>query len=120
AQHAAAAALTAGEAYITELLAHYDEMREFLCDALTRCGLRVFRPAGTYFIMADHSALGRGSDVDFCRFLTTEVKVAAIPPSAFYADPAHGRDLVRFSFCKQRSTLEEAVRRLEQGLGSHA
>lgn len=117
AQHAAAAALRDGEAYITDLRAHYRQMRDYLCEALERCGLRPFCPAGTYFVMADHSPLGRGeSDVEFCRFLTSEVKVAAIPPSAFYADPAHGRDLVRFSFCKQRETMEEAVRRLEEGL----
>ena len=45
--------------------------------------------------------------------------VAAIPPSAFYANPAHGRDLVRFAFCKKRETMEEAVRRMEQALAGH-
>jgi aspartate/methionine/tyrosine aminotransferase len=116
AQHAAAAALRDGEAYVAELRAHYQQMRDELCEALTRCGLLPFCPAGTYFVMADHSPLRRGTDVDFCRFLTTDVKVAAIPPSAFYTDPAHGRNLVRFAFCKRRETMEEAVRRLERGL----
>src|SRR5690606_29252498 len=69
AQHAAAAALREGEAYVRDLRAHDQQMRDLLCSALTRCGLLPFCPAGTYFVMADHSALGRGSDVEFCRFL---------------------------------------------------
>jgi len=34
------------------------------------------------------------------------------PGSSFYADPARGAHQVRFCFCKKRSTLEEAGRRL--------
>jgi N-succinyldiaminopimelate aminotransferase len=50
--------------------------------------------------------------VAFCRYLTTEIGVAAIPPSAFYLNPADGATIVRFAFCKTRATLEEAARRL--------
>ena len=47
------------------------------------------------------------------KILTVEHKVAAIPPSAFYAqDKAEGQRLVRFAFCKQMSTLQEAASRL--------
>ena len=42
--------------------------------------------------------------------------VAAIPPSAFYSNPADGRTLVRFAFCKQLPTLEEAVGRMRAKL----
>jgi aspartate/methionine/tyrosine aminotransferase len=39
--------------------------------------------------------------------------VAAIPPSAFYSvDVDCGRQLLRFAFCKQDATLDEAERRL--------
>jgi aspartate/methionine/tyrosine aminotransferase len=38
--------------------------------------------------------------------------VAAIPASAFYADPARGRGLVRFAFCKRVETLRKAAERL--------
>jgi N-succinyldiaminopimelate aminotransferase len=62
--------------------------------------------------MADISHLGFPDDVAFCRYLTTEVGVAAIPPSAFYYDPADGATLARFAFCKTRDVLEEAARRL--------
>ncbi len=36
----------------------------------------------------------------------------AIPTSVFYDDPAIGRHLVRFAFCKRAELLAEAVDRL--------
>lgn len=113
-QHAAVEALTNGEEYVRGLVEEYRESRDFLAGALERAGLRVLPTEGTYFIMADHSALGFADDVAFCRHLTAEIGVAAIPPSAFYADKALGKSLVRFAFCKRRATLEEAAKRLER------
>ena len=59
---------------------------------------------------------GLMDDVAFCRWLTTEVGVAAIPPTAFYSEghKHQGRDWVRFAFCKRRKTLEEAGERLRR------
>jgi N-succinyldiaminopimelate aminotransferase len=64
--------------------------------------------------MADISGLPFEDDRAFCRFLISEVGVAAIPPGAFYHNPADGAGLARFAFCKTRATLEEAARRLEK------
>ncbi len=111
-QHAAVEALTNGEEYVRGLVEEYRGSRDFLAGVLERAGLRVFPTEGTYFIMADHSALGFEDDVAFCRHLTSEVGVAAIPPSAFYSHKELGKHLVRFAFCKKRETLEEAARRL--------
>jgi N-succinyldiaminopimelate aminotransferase len=63
--------------------------------------------------MVDISDLGFPDDVAFCRHLTTEIGVAAIPPSAFYQNPADGATLARFAFCKTRATLEAAASRLK-------
>jgi N-succinyldiaminopimelate aminotransferase len=52
------------------------------------------------------------NDVAFCRYLTTEIGVAAIPPSAFYHNPADGAGLTRFAFCKSDEVLAEAGKRL--------
>ena len=38
--------------------------------------------------------------------------VVAVPNAVFYADPARGRHLVRFAFCKRMDVLEEAADRL--------
>lgn len=113
-QHAAAEALANGEEYVRGLVEEYRGSRDFLAGALERVGLRVFPTEGTYFIMADHSALGFEDDVAFCRHLTAEVGVAAIPPSAFYSHKELGKHLVRFAFCKRRETLEEAAKRLQR------
>ncbi len=120
-QHGAAVALRDGEDSVRELVAHYRAMRDLLGEALARVGFGVWAPEGSYFIMADHSAvsgrLGLRDDVELCRHLTSEVGVAAIPPSAFYHDPADGASAVRFAFCKTEATIRAAIERLERGLG---
>ena len=50
-------------------------------------------------------------DTEFCQWLTREIKVAAIPLSAFYADGFDQR-VVRFCYAKQDDTLREALQRL--------
>jgi N-succinyldiaminopimelate aminotransferase len=121
-QAAAAAALALDDEYFEALRADYEAKRDFLAGVLAEAGLRVSVPQGTYFIMADYRAVGNGmnDDVAFCRWLTTEAGVAAIPPTAFYSEEHKhlGRDWVRFAFCKRRETLEEAgerLRRVERG-----
>lgn len=111
-QYGAAAALRAPESYYTDFLAHYRHRRDLLVAGLEDIGFLVFPPAGTYFVLADHTAFGLGDDKEFCDHLTRELGVAAIPPSYFYSDPARGRDLVRFAFCKSEAVLQRALDRL--------
>lgn len=113
-QEGAATALRAPQSYYRELAEMYQVNRDFLLDALRAAGLKPIIPRGTYFVMVDISHLDFADDVAFCRHLTTEVGVAAIPPSAFYHDPADGAKLARFAFCKTRETLAEAADRLEK------
>lgn len=125
-QHGAAAALARideRERAVGELLGHFAWARGFLASALEGLGFGVHRPDGAYFILADWTRPGRAGpgrfadDAEFCRSLTAEAGVAAIPPSVFYEHREHGRSLARFAFCKRRETLEEAVRRLERWAG---
>jgi aspartate/methionine/tyrosine aminotransferase len=113
-QHGAAAALGASQEYYDALLASYRRKRDLLAEALDTVGFDVFVPQGTYFILADHRPFGFADDVAFARHLTTEIGVAAIPPSAFYHRPEDGADLIRFAFCKGEDTLRAGVKRLEQ------
>lgn len=113
-QEGVATALQISNDYYAELAAMYQANRDFLAGALADAGLKPIVPQGTYFIMVDISDLDFPDDVAFCRYLTTEIGVAAIPPSAFYFNPADGAKLARFAFCKTRPTLEEAARRLEK------
>ncbi len=111
-QHAAATALAAPASYYEDLLAAYRRRRDLLVAGLAEVGFGVYPPQGTYFVLADHTPFGFPDDVAFARHLTTDVGVAAIPPSVFYPDRADGRPLVRFAFCKDEATLAEAVARL--------
>jgi aspartate/methionine/tyrosine aminotransferase len=111
-QEAVADAIRMDDAYYEQLLADYSGWREKLCRALEDLGLDVLWPEGTYYATVDISSLGLGDDVQFSRFLTTEVGVAVIPFSPFYDGRRGGQDLVRFCFCKRDETLDEAIRRL--------
>jgi aspartate/methionine/tyrosine aminotransferase len=112
-QHAAVTALDAPASYYGELAASYRRKRDVLAEGLAEIGFQVFRPQGTYFLMADHSRFGLGDDVSFVNHLIDQAGVAAIPPGAFYHDRREARNLVRFAFCKDEGTLKEALVRLQ-------
>lgn len=113
-QEAAVTAVSQEEDFYTNLSQFYSRKRDFLVDALKSAGLSPIIPNGTYFVMVDISGLGFANDVAFCRFLTSDIGVAAIPPSAFYHTPADGAGLARFAFCKEDATLAEAAKRLQR------
>jgi len=115
-QEATAVALETAEehGYYEELQETYQRKRDYLASALEAAGLPPITPQGTYFIMVDIGGLGFADDVAFCRHLTTEVGVAAIPPSAFYTTPGGGETVARFAFCKTDAALEEAAERLQR------
>ena len=114
-QVAAAVALerAAGCDYYAELRAEYAERRDLLADVLVGAGFPTLPVEGSYFIMADISRAGFSSDADFCRWLTRDVGVAAIPPSAFYADTCDLPLLARFCFAKKPETLRAAAERFQ-------
>jgi aspartate/methionine/tyrosine aminotransferase len=100
--------------YYEDLRREYTGRRELLKYQLDAAGLRTLPVSGSYFLMADIADFGFATDVDFCRFLTTDVGVAAVPPSAFYVDPSSAPLLARFCFAKRDDTLNGAGRRLAQ------
>jgi N-succinyldiaminopimelate aminotransferase len=114
-QHAAAAALANAPApYYAELLASYREKRDYLARELAAVGFEVRPAAGTYFLCAGFRRFSTEDDVAFAKSLVTGVGVAVVPPSSFYDHVEHGRDWVRFAFCKRKETLEAAVARLKK------
>lgn len=115
-QHAAAVALREGEPHVAELRETYRQRRDLLAGALAELGFGVALPQGAYFILAEHSEvsrrLGVANDVELSLRLTREFGVATIPPSVFCATQGLCSNYLRFAFCKQRATLDEAIRRL--------
>lgn len=120
-QHGSAAMLNHGDADSRRITEHDHAMLGHLSPVLTELGFRVFEPAGTYFIMADHTAvserLGLNGDVELCAWLASQARLAAIPTSAFYNDTDEGSRYIRFAFCKRPETIDEAIRRLRAALG---
>ncbi|HVE21600.1 MAG TPA: aminotransferase [Acidocella sp.] len=113
-QRAVAVGLSKSDAYFAALADELQERRDILDSGLRRLGFKTLATDGSYFITADFSGLGfDGDDVAFCRTITTQAGVAAIPVSAFYvgAAPSH---YARFAFCKRPALLEEAIARLER------
>jgi aspartate/methionine/tyrosine aminotransferase len=100
--------------YYDELATEYAARRDALRAALERAGLPTLPVAGAYFLMADVAHLGFATDVDVCRWLTAEIGVAAVPPSAFYLDPARAPLLARFCFAKRAETIAVAAERLRR------
>ena len=112
-QPAIAAGLDLGDDYFAGLAAGLAAQRDILCAGLAETGLAVFPPQGTYFVTVDIRPLRPDGDgMAFCRELPDRCGVVAIPNQVFYANPAAGRHLVRFSFAKRPAVLEDAVARL--------
>ncbi|XP_074279492.1 uncharacterized protein LOC141604848 [Silene latifolia] len=115
-QYAAATALRAPDSYFEELKRDYRAKKDILVKGLIEAGFKVFPSSGTYFVMVDHTPFGQKDDVAFCEYLIKEVGVVAIPTSVFYLNPEEGKNLVRFTFCKDEDTLNAAVKRMKEKL----
>ncbi len=125
-QRAVAYGLAKDDDYFTGLAADMQTKRDLLSNGLRRIGFDVLPCQGTYFIAADYSKFARDGEDDtaFCKRITIEAGVAAVPFSAFSmaAMPGGGGDLpteklIRFCFCKQDSVLQDALARLGRYLG---
>lgn len=108
------------QGYFAWMANMYEGKRDRLVRALEAAQLRPQTPEGSYFVLFDTRELpvtveaGQRRDVAVCRWLTTEVGVAAIPPSPFYSVEHQGLtdNLARLCFCKTDDMLDEAARRL--------
>ena len=94
-----------------DLPAFYQRKRDLFRSGLAGTRLRLLPSEGSYFQVVDYSAISGLGEADFCRWLTTEIGVAAIPLSAFY-DDGRNQGLARFCYAKQDSTLNTALQRL--------
>ena len=91
--------------------AFYERKRDLFREGLKRTRFKLLPGEGTYFQCVDISEVSTLGETEFCKWLTTEVGVAAIPLSAFYGNGFDQR-VVRFCFAKKDDTLKEALKRL--------
>ena len=109
-QHGLASYMADPAPYL-ELSAFYQRKRDLFRAGLEKTRLRLLPADGTYFQCVDYSAVSDLPEVQFAEWLTSELKVAAIPVSAFYTSRKES-GIVRFCFAKQDATLQLALDRL--------
>lgn len=101
--------------------AHYERLPEFFAAKRDRLGerlassrLRVLPSAGSYFCLADYSAVSGDDEEDFAERLIIEYGVATIPLAPFYSEAPTAQRYVRLCFAKREATLDAAAERLLQ------
>ena len=110
-QHALNAYMADPAPYL-DLAAFYQRKRDLFLNGLAKTKFKLLQSQGTYFQCVDISEVSDLTEADFCKWLTAEVGVAAIPLSAFYGNGFDQR-VVRFCFAKKDETLLAALSRLQ-------
>jgi methionine aminotransferase len=113
AQFAFAEMIEAEPEHYEQLGAFYQAKRDRFREQLLTTRLRPLPVPGGYFQLVDYSAVSDLPDAEFCRWLTIEKGVVAIPLSPFYGAPPQGQRLARLCFAKNEATLDAAIERLQ-------
>ena len=95
------------------LPAFYQRKRDFFLEVMQKTRFKPLKCSGTYFQLFDYSGISDEHDLDFCKRITKEYGVAAIPVSAFFTNKKDEK-VIRLCFAKTEDVLEEAAKRLEQ------
>src|SRR5579872_67468 len=112
-QHAVAAGLNElAPDFYRGLASEYCAKRDLLCTTLEQAGLPPSWPQGSYYVLADASALPGCNSKEKAMHLLVQAGVASVPGEAFFSEG--GQNLLRFCFAKTEADLEEACRRLSR------
>lgn len=115
-QPAVAEALDSPTAFFDDFAGDLENRSNVLAAGLEAAGMTVYKPRGTYFVVADVAPLGFTDALDLARKMPAAIGVAGIPLSVFcHAEGAERtKTLMRFAFCKKLDVLTEAAGRLAQ------
>ena len=119
AQIASEGALKTPDSYFTEVVDEYVERRNIMVDGLNAIeGVYCPKPKGAFYCIAEFPV----DDTErFCQWLLEEFEfegntVMMAPASGFYATPGLGKKEARIAYVLEKSSLEKAVRCLEEAL----
>lgn len=98
--------------FYCSLANEYRAKRDLLCTTLEQVGLSPSWPQGSYYVLANASALPGADSKEKAMHLLACTGVAAVPGEAFFSEG--GKSLLRFCFAKTDADLEEACRRLSR------
>ncbi len=93
----------------------YEAKKETLLMALRGVGFRVTSPQGSYYLFANYlqvPGLETLSPMEAAMHLIKERGVAVVPGDNFYNGDPTGNNYLRFAFCRNLNTLQEAALRL--------
>jgi methionine aminotransferase len=110
------AAYMADPAPYLELPPFYQRKRDLFREGLAGTRFTLLPADGTYFQCVRYDAISSLPESEFAQWLTREIKVAAIPLSAFYGQARRSggeAGIVRFCFAKKDETLALALARLK-------
>ena len=110
-QHALADFLRDDPGFHQTLPSLFQRKRDLFGELMQASRFRMQPSPGTYFQLADYSAVSDEDDLVFSARLTREHGVAVIPVSVFYETPPAQR-VIRFCFAKSDDTLRTAAERL--------
>ncbi|KAJ8936809.1 hypothetical protein NQ314_012163 [Rhamnusium bicolor] len=109
------------ESYFVSLARELESKRNFMANFLSDVGMKPIVPEGGYFMIADWSPLESKVDLNsekdkykdyrFTKWMTKNIGLQGIPPTAFYSKPnkSLAENLVRYCFIKKDQNLEEAA-----------
>lgn len=122
-QKAAEAAYSNPRDSVTEMVKAFRERRDYMVKALNEIeGVNCFNPGGAFYAFPDISAYlntetpsGQkiSNSTDLCLFLLEERGLAAVPGDAF-GEP----NGIRLSYAASMEHLQEAIKRLREGLAA--
>ncbi|KAL7730166.1 hypothetical protein ACLKA6_009429 [Drosophila palustris] len=113
------------ESYFLSLPHELKPKRDFMAKFLSEAGMRPTIPEGGYFMLADWTPLAaklnlesepdKYRDYKFTKWMTKNMGLQGIPPSAFYSEPNKhlGEDFVRYCFIKKQENLNKAAELLK-------
>jgi len=120
AQKGALAALAGKQGFLKKMVGEFKKRRDYAVKTLSKMpGVTCYNPQGAFYVLPNFSAyLGKkwngkpiANDVELCNFLLQEVKVAAVPGSAFGAD-----GYIRLSYCTSMANIKEGLKRIGEGI----
>lgn len=103
--------------YLTEeknysyLSPFFEKKRNKINKLLSNVPMNPIIAKGTYFQLYNYDGLSEMNDVDFAKYLTSEIGVAVIPLSPFYTETSNDK-VVRLCFAKKEETIEQAAKLL--------
>lgn len=113
--------LTSPECYFNSISEELVSKRDKMVQFLTEIGMVATVPQGGYFLLANWHALAdkvdlsgepdKWLDYKFTKWMTKNIKLQGIPPTAFYSESNKplAEHFVRYCFFKKDETLDEAA-----------